>query len=76
VKRIGVFLNFGIVVFLSSTMIGKLITLKRRVQTTAENISMCEMTPEIRELFDFMGLDKFFNITDTVDNAKSFFTKA
>gem|GEM_PF-3391265 len=34
------------------------------------------MTPEIRELFDFMGLDKFFNITDTVDNAKSFFTKA
>ena len=55
-------LNFGNVEFLSSAALGKLITLNKKLQAVGGRLILCNIDPQIYEVFEITKLDKFFNI--------------
>ena len=55
-------LNFGNVEFLSSAALGKLITLNKKLQAARGRLILCNIDPQIHEVFEITKLDKFFNI--------------
>jgi anti-sigma B factor antagonist len=55
-------LNFGNVEYLSSAALGKLITLNKELQKESGRLILCNIRPEILEVFELTRLDKFFNI--------------
>ena len=55
-------LNFGNVEFLSSAALGKLIALHKKLQAVGGRLILCNIDPEIYEVFEITRLDKFFNI--------------
>ena len=55
-------LNFGNVEYLSSAALGKLITLNKKVKDAGGKLILCEITPQIYEVFEITRLDKFFRI--------------
>jgi anti-sigma B factor antagonist len=55
-------LNFGNVEYLSSAALGKLITLNKKLQTAGGRLILCNIDPQIYEVFEITKLDKFFNI--------------
>ena len=57
-----ILLNFGNVEFLSSAALGKLITMNRKVQAVRGKLILCNISKEIREVFEITKLDKFFKI--------------
>ncbi len=61
-------LNFSGVGFLSSSVLGKLITLNKRMKGKGGRMVLCEMKPEIYELFTLTNLTKIFDIRDDETN--------
>ena len=57
-----VLLNFKNVEFLSSAALGKLITMNRKLQTAGGKLVLCEIDPQIYEVFEITKLNKLFNI--------------
>lgn len=57
-------LNFANVEFISSATLGKLIVLDRKVKTAKGRLRMCQIRPEILEVFRITKLDKVFDIRD------------
>jgi anti-sigma B factor antagonist len=57
-----ILLNFGNVEYLSSAALGKLITLNKKVQAASGRLILCNIDPQIYEVFEITRLDKFFNI--------------
>ena len=57
-----ILLNFTNVEFLSSAALGKLITLDRKVKTSKGRMKMCNIRPEIFEVFQITKLNKVFDI--------------
>ena len=57
-----ILLNFGNVEYLSSAALGKLITLNKKVQAAKGRLILCNIDPQIYEVFEITRLDKFFNI--------------
>jgi anti-sigma B factor antagonist len=57
-----ILLNFGNVEFLSSAALGKLITMNRKVQAVRGKLVLCNISKEIREVFEITKLDKLFTI--------------
>lgn len=55
-------LNFGNVEYLSSAALGKLITLNKKLQAVGGRLILCNIDPQIFEVFEITKLDKFFNI--------------
>ena len=55
-------LNFGNVEYLSSAALGKLITLNKKVQSAGGRLILCNIDPQIHEVFEITKLDKFFKI--------------
>jgi anti-sigma B factor antagonist len=62
VGRRKILLNFGNVEFLSSAALGKLIALHKKLQAVGGRLVLCNIDPEIHEVFEITRLDKFFNI--------------
>lgn len=62
VGRKKILLNFGNVEFLSSAALGKLIALHKKLQAVGGRLILCNIDPEIYEVFEITRLDKFFNI--------------
>jgi anti-sigma B factor antagonist len=60
--RRNILLNFGNVEYLSSAALGKLITLNKKVQGAKGKLVLCNIAPEILEVFEITKLDKFFKI--------------
>ena len=60
--RRNLLLNFGNVEYLSSAALGKLITLNKKVQAAKGKLVLCNIAPEILEVFEITKLDKFFKI--------------
>lgn len=54
--------DFEGVLYLSSSALGKLISLKRKVEENAGTIKMCRIKPEIMEVFRITKLDTIFKI--------------
>ena len=57
-----VLLNFGNVEFMSSAALGKLITLNRKLQSAGGKLVLCEIDPQIYEVFEITKLNKLFTI--------------
>ncbi len=55
-------LNFGNVEYLSSAALGKLITLNKKLHTAGGRLILCNIDPQILEVFEITKLDKVFNI--------------
>jgi anti-sigma B factor antagonist len=69
----GILLNFANVEFLSSAALGKLITLDRKVKAAKGRLKMCNIRPEIFEVFQITKLNKVFDIRkDEADAIKAF----
>jgi anti-sigma B factor antagonist len=62
VGRRKVLLNFASVEFLSSAALGKFITLQKKLQAANGRLILCNIDPEIHEVFEITKLDKFFTI--------------
>jgi anti-sigma B factor antagonist len=61
--------NFEGVQYLSSSALGKLITLKRKVEETSGTLKMCRIKPEIMEVFRITQLDTIFDIYAGLEEA-------
>src|SRR5437660_11613469 len=55
-------LNFGNVEYLSSAALGKLITLNKKLQTAGGRLILCNIHPQIYEVFEITKLNKLLNI--------------
>ena len=55
-------LNFGNVEYLSSAALGKLITLNKKLQQAGGRLILCNIDPQIYEVFEITKLNKLFNI--------------
>ena len=55
-------LNFGNVEYLSSAALGKFITLNKKVNAAGGRLILCNIDPQIYEVFEITKLDKFFKI--------------
>ena len=57
-------LNFASVDFLSSAALGKLITLDKKVKAREGVLKLCNIRPEIYEVFAITRLNRLFDIKD------------
>lgn len=57
-----ILLNFANVEFLSSAALGKLITLNKKLQAAGGRLILCNIDPQIYEVFEITKLNKLFNI--------------
>ena len=55
-------LNFSNVEYMSSAALGKLITLNKKVQAAGGKLVLCNIIPQIKEVFEITKLDKLFVI--------------
>jgi anti-sigma B factor antagonist len=55
-------LNFGNVEYLSSAALGKFITLNKKVNGVGGRLILCNIDPQIYEVFEITKLNKLFNI--------------
>lgn len=55
-------ISFKAVQAVSSAAMGKLITLKRRLERVDKRLALCEMDPAVAELFSSSRLDGYFSI--------------
>ena len=66
-------LNLSSVDFLSSAALGKLITLDKKVKAQGGALKLCNIRPEIYEVFAITRLDRLFDIkTDEADALAAF----
>src|SRR5437868_10822518 len=57
-----ILLNFGNVEYLSSAALAKLITLNKKLQQAAGRLILCNIHPQISELFEITKLNTLFTI--------------
>ena len=60
--RKNVLINFEGVDYLSSTMLGKLVVLHKRLAQKKGKLKLCCIKPSIREVFEITHLDRVFDI--------------
>ena len=68
-------LNFESVEYLSSAALGKLITLNKRIKEENGELKLCNIIPEIYEVFRITKLNRLFEIFDDMDQALRRFKK-
>jgi anti-sigma B factor antagonist len=67
-----VLLHFGRVAFLSSSALGMLVRLKKKCKEYEISLRLCNIAPEIYEVFQITSLDKLFDIhADALDAFKA-----
>ena len=66
-------LNFSGVAFLSSSALGKLITLDKKVRARGGTLRLCNIRPEIYEVFAITKLNRLFDIKDDESDALASF---
>ena len=68
-----ILINFESVDYLSSTVLGKLIALHKRVAANKGKLKLCGIKASIREVFEITKLDKVFDIYEDEDAAMADF---
>lgn len=61
-KPLHVVLDFSGVDMISSSLLGKLILLQRRIDSTGGRLRLCELSPTIQAVFRTSNLDRLFAI--------------
>ncbi len=72
--RKSLLLNFADVEFLSSAALGKLITLDKKVKSHGGVLKLCNIRPEIYEVFAITKLNNVFDIRDDEGEALAAFS--
>jgi len=72
-NRQKVLLNFSAVDFLSSAALGKLITLDKKVKAHSGTLKLCNIRPEIYEVFAITKLNRLFDIKEDESDALASF---
>ena len=72
-KRKNLLLNFSNVEFLSSAALNKLIILERKVKSHQGKLKLCNLRPEIIEVFVITRLNQLFDIKDDEADAMAAF---
>jgi len=67
--------NFQGVQFMSSAMIGKLVLLNKKSKTDKVDLKLCNITPNVLEVFKITRLNKVFDIQGEEDKALKSFGK-
>lgn len=62
-------LSFKGVVYMNSSGLREIIDLLKQSRKDKKELSLCEMSKDIRDMFAFTGLDKVFKIHDTEASA-------
>jgi len=62
-------INMGNVRYLSSAVLGKLISLHKALKQAKGEMKLCAIAPAIFEVFEITRLDKVFDIYDSEDEA-------
>jgi len=57
-----ILLNFSNVEYLSSAALGKFITLNKKVNSAGGRLILCNIDPQIKEVFEITKLNKLFTI--------------
>jgi anti-anti-sigma factor len=66
-------LHFGRVTFMSSAALGMLVRVHKKCKQYGVELKLCNISPEIREVFSITGLDKVFSIhPDAADALAAF----
>ena len=71
-----VLLHFGRVTFMSSTALGMLIRVTKKCKEYKTALKLCNIAPNIREVFKITGLEKIFDIHEDVTQAMDAFKKS
>ena len=71
-----VLLHFGRVTFMSSAALGMLIRLTKRCKEYKIALKLCDIAPDIRQVFKITGLEKIFDIRKDVAQAMEAFKKS
>jgi len=69
-------LDFNSVEFLSSAALNKLIILDKKVKGKSGKLKLCNLMPEIHEVFVITRLNQLFDIVDTPEKALEDFKRA
>ena len=72
-NREAILLNFSDVEFLSSAALGKLITLDKKVKAAGGKLKLCNIRPQIYEVFAITKLNNLFDIKENEDGAVAAF---
>ncbi len=67
--------SFRGVGFMSSAMIGKLVLLHKKCKKDAIDLKLCEISPNVAEVFKIMKLNKVFDIQKDEEKAIKAFNK-
>lgn len=67
--------DFREVEFLSDALINRLIYLDKLIRGKGGGLKLCNMLPQVREIFIITRLHKSFDIKDTVDDALAAFER-
>lgn len=70
-----VVLDFTKVQFMSSSMLGKLVAVHKKVKGYKAKLKLASVTPDIQEVFKITRLDKLFDIEKDADAARKAFLK-
>lgn len=55
-------LNFGNVQSLTSLMLGRLITLNKKVQAAGGRLAVCNLSPDLQEVFEITKLSEYLDL--------------
>ena len=69
-------LHFGQVTFMSSSALGMLLRVSKKCKEYHVELKLCNISPDIRQVFKITGLDKVFTIYDDLAPAIDAFTKS
>lgn len=70
-----VVLDFSKVGFMSSSMLGKLVALHKKVKGYKAKMKFASVAPDIQEVFKITRLDKLFDIEKDAESARKAFLK-
>lgn len=62
-------LNLGMVEFVTSSVLGKWISLHRKLVRNSGSMVLCDLQPNVREILDASRLLTYFNHAETIDDA-------
>ena len=59
-------LNFSDVKFMSSSMLGLLVSVHKKIAELGGSLRLCNLEPSIAKVFEITQLNKIFKITDSI----------
>jgi len=64
-----ILVNLQDVIFMSSSMIGRIVLLNKRCKGSGTKLKLCSVHPKVMEVFEITRLNKVFDIHDSLDDA-------